>query len=477
VVRLKRTNPHSHEHVAAVRRVVQLAVFVCLVATASAGAAQTPDPLWTDGGVGRFGPDDPVTFGAFRELARDVSPAVVHIRVVVRIPGPSLVPGQGRAEGEGTGFIIHQDGYIVTNNHVIENASEIVVQLADSRQVPAVVVGTDPRTDLALIRVLVDYPLPIARLGDSASLEVGDWVVAIGNPFGLEMTVTAGIVSALGRRDIRPQNRDMLTNFIQTDASINPGNSGGPLVDINGHVVGVNTAVNRAANNIGFAIPIDMVKALLPQLATGSVERAWLGVRLDDLRGDDVAAYGLTRANAARVSEVIPGSPAAAAGLRVGDVILEFGGERIDEFRELPWLASVAGIGSVVPVLVLRDDARLTLDVTMGRLPGTNPATGGITDPASGRIHGLTVSDLSADLASELNVADGAGVVVLGVSSPSPAERAGLERGDVIVRIGDEEVSSAAALVESLRDLGDAESIQLQVRRGRATVFVFFSTE
>lgn len=459
---------------AAMRLPVSIVLVVALSTMAHAQTSSPPEPLWTNGGEGRFGPDDPVTFGAFRELAADASPGVVRLRVRIEAGG-GLVPGRDLGQGEGSGFVIHEDGYIVTNAHVIEDARSIEVEFADGRSFDGEVVGIDTRTDLALVLVDADEPLPIVALGDSESLRPGDWVVAIGAPFGLETSVTAGIVSALGRTNQAPEGRELYEDFIQTDAPINPGNSGGPLLDINGHVVGVNTAVNRSATGIGFAIPIDMVKAILPQLATGRVERSWIGVRLETLDGDSARAAGVEQREAARITAVIDGSPADVAGLAEGDVVVRFDGESVANSRELAWLASIAGVGRDVDVQVLRGGETVRLTVTPGRLSSTDDESPKPGD--SGTRLGVRVTDLTPERAEALGEADGSGVVVSSVVVDSAAERAGLSEGDVIIDVNGDAVATSDAFVEAVDELGVGDLVMLQVRRDGALVFVGFRIE
>lgn len=445
--------------------------FAILLLVQSTAHAQ----IWTDGGEGRFGPDDPLSFGAFAELAEDVSPAVVYLRVTVSTGGARL-PGVGEARGEGSGFVIHEDGLVVTNHHVVENARLISVVTMDGEEYSAEVVGTDPRTDIALVRMQdVDEPLPVALLGESSDLRVGDWVVAIGNPLGLEHSVTVGIVSALGRRDIRPEGRDLIEDFIQTDASINPGNSGGPLLDINGNVVGVNSAVNISANGIGFAIPIDMVKTLLPQLMEGEVVRSYLGVRTSVVPDEIRAELELAPGQGAYVVEVVEDAPADRAGLQRGDVIVEFGGSDIEESRELSWLASTAGVGAEVEVEVLRDGDQESLTVTMGRLPGSGSSTGpvGVNGPTF-EAFGTEVGNVTPDVANDLGVPDGVGVVVVSIDEGAAAARAGLQRRDVIVMVGEVDVASVEQFEAAVEPLEAGELVRLRVRRGSTTVFVAF---
>ena len=282
---------------------------------------------------------------SFAELASKTDPAVVFVKTIQakarRIVG----------EGQGTGFVFDPDGYILTNYHVIEGARDILVSFPDGKELRAEIVGRDPPTDVAVLRVK-ERGLSFVPLGDSDSTRVGDWVIAIGNPFGLAHTVSAGIVSAKGRtrEDVQlPGEASGDDPFIQTDASINPGNSGGPLIDLSGRVVGMNTAIRQQANSIGFAIPINMIKELLPHLrTTGRVDRSAIGVHVASVRNEDVERLGLPRRGGALVRHVIPGGPAAAAGLRPDDVIVAFEGVEVVSPEKLRWQASLAGVGRVV---------------------------------------------------------------------------------------------------------------------------------
>jgi serine protease Do len=320
-----------------------------------------------------------VTAGAPASLAPIVNAAnasVVTITTAVASTGGGMFFGRQsrQSKGLGTGFIVEPDGLIVTNNHVIEGADAVDVQLADEQVFAAKVVGADPVTDLALVRI-EGKGLPSLPLGDSAGVEVGDWVVAIGNPFGLSHTVSVGIVSAKGRtRDEVPIDQGGYYDFLQTDASINPGNSGGPLLDLSGRVVGVNTAIRGDAQGIGFAIPIDMVKQLLPLLKRdGRVKRSALGVSVRDLREVPPADRALLKlpesvARGVVVWEALPAGPAAAAGLASGDVIVAFEGQPVTRATELQWLASTAGIGKAVTLRLIRAGETFDLKVTLGAL-------------------------------------------------------------------------------------------------------------
>jgi serine protease Do len=315
---------------------------------------------------------------SFAPVAKAADPSVVTIYTVGEDEGRGLFARRGKssksAKGLGSGFIVQKDGVVVTNNHVIDGANEILVQLSDERRFPGRVAGRDPRTDIAVIRIDGAKDLVPLPFGDSDGLEVGDWVVAIGNPFGLSHTVSAGIVSAKGRgRDDVPLDPSGYYNFVQTDASINPGNSGGPLLNLKGQAVGMNTAIRGGgAQGIGFAIPINMVKQLLPPLLRdGHVTRSALGVRIRDVRElspEDKAHLKIGDEKGAVIEFVDPGGPADKAKLEVGDVIVGFDGQPVERGTLLQWLASTAGVGKNVKVRVVRAGAPFDLDVTLGEL-------------------------------------------------------------------------------------------------------------
>jgi serine protease Do len=308
---------------------------------------------------------------SFAPLVKRAKPSVVTVRAWVRRRnafGRDIV----EAEGVGTGFVYDAKGYLLTNHHVIENAAKIVVSFADHSETEAKVVGTDPPTDVAVLQI-DKQGLQAMPLGDSNALKVGDWVVAIGNPFGLEHTVSAGILSAKGRSrdDVKGLDPTGYFNFLQTDASINPGNSGGPLLNLSGQVVGINAAVRANANNIGFAIPIDMVVQLLPMLLRdGKVQRSAIGIWVEDVSGDEAKRLKLDRRRGARVAKVIPGQAAERAGLAVGDVILAFDSKPIADPNELRWLASIAGVNKAVPVRVARGERVFDIQVTLDEKSG-----------------------------------------------------------------------------------------------------------
>ena len=321
---------------------------------------------------------------SFASLTAQASPAVVHIKVVAvekavqpdpfgedaPFPGfhPPFPPGGFRRQGAGSGFIIRQDGVILTNNHVVEDAKDITVILTDKREYSAKVIGRDPKTDLAVLKIVPKGDLPVAQLGDSDALRVGDWVIAIGNPFGLSNTVTVGIVSAKGR----VIGAGPYDDFIQTDAAINPGNSGGPLFNSRGEVVGMNSAIfSQSGGNIGigFAIPINVAKQLLPELETnGSVTRGWLGVSIQQLTPELARSLGLSEARGALVADVTSSGPAEKGGMKRGDVIVSYDGKKIEDSAALPALVAATPVGKTVPVEVVRTGKSKTLAVTVSGL-------------------------------------------------------------------------------------------------------------
>ncbi len=306
---------------------------------------------------------------SFADIAAKADPAVVFVKTLTAARGSRRAVGQGL----GSGFVYDADGLILTNNHVVANAADIQVTFAtDGRELRAQVVGRDAPTDIAVLRVEAKG-LAFLPLGDSDQTRVGDWVLAIGNPFGLSHTVSAGIVSAKGRTrdDVKGLDSSGYYNFLQTDASINPGNSGGPLLNSAGQVVGINTAIRARANNIGFAIPINMVKELVPRLLKdGRVKRSAIGIVVASVTSDDIARLGLAGRSGALVREVKPGSAADRAGLADDDVILELDGKPIAGPERLRWLASVAGVGTGVSVKVARGKRQFDLKLTLGELPG-----------------------------------------------------------------------------------------------------------
>jgi serine protease Do len=384
---------------------------------------------------------------SFAPAVASAAPAVVHVKVtsVARSAFPGFGgPDGGVRQGSGSGFLIEPDGLILTNNHVVENAREITVTLKDGRELPAQVKGRDPKTDLAVIKI-EGGPFPVATLGDSEALSIGDWVIAIGNPFGLDNTVTAGIVSAKGRAI----GAGPYDEFIQTDAPINPGNSGGPLLDERGAVVGINTAIfSRSGGSIGigFAVPINMAKQLVPQLQKdGHVTRGWLGVTLQKLTPDLAETMKAEPGRGALVSAVTPDSPAAHAGVAPGDVIVRWDGTAVDEHASLPSLVASTPVGKTVAVEALRDGARRTFSITVAKMDDEPVAEAESETP--GRVRwGLGLQDLSPDDRKQLGLARNTGVGVANVAPGSPADEAGVEAGDVVLEVNRHTVASSDAV-------------------------------
>ena len=375
--------------------------------------------------------------------------------------GPEPSPGRS----VGSGFVVDPNGYILTNDHVVEDGQELSVKLSDGSEHRARVAGRDPKTDIALIKIDVDQQLPVVSLGDSDALEVGEWVLAIGNPFGLEHTVTSGIVSAKGRRI----GAGPYDNFIQTDASINPGNSGGPLINLRGEVVGVNTAIfSRGGGNIGigFAIPINLVKGLLSQLRDqGKVTRGWLGVVIQDVDAEMAEALGMSEARGALVANVAKGSPADAAGIQVGDVIVGFDGVPVKKSGELSLNVARTPVGTTVDVGVVRDKRRVSVQVEIGRLSDGET----VVTTEDGSELGLTVKEVTPE---SRGARSRDGVVVTAVEAGSPAERAGIRPGDVILEIDRKRVRGLADFREIVGELARGSGILFLVRREDTTIFL-----
>ena len=387
---------------------------------------------------------------AFEAVAAKVSKSVVTIRVEVpQQVGPSLFPfgfgaepRAGIALGTGSGVIIRPDGYILTNDHVVDHAARMEVHLQDGRKYQATLVGTDPASDLAVIRVKASG-LPAAKFASSQNARVGEWVMAIGSPFGLDYTVTTGVLSAKGRGGLRAGT---IEDYLQTDASINPGNSGGPLVDLRGRVLGINTMIIGRGTGIGFAIPGEIAERVASQLiAHGAVQRAWLGVAFQPLDPDLAAHLGAPNTSGALVSEVVVGGPADKAGLQVGDVIVAVDGEPLVHSRDLLHAVLRHKVGSKIQLSLQRDGKAQTAVVVAGLRPtdGQSPAAARASAPAGRSLDrfGLSIEPLTPDLARRLGYSGDGKVIVDGVTPGSPAARAGLQRGDVLLRADRKPVS------------------------------------
>ena len=437
----------------------------------------------------------PVTEGEhspFARLALEAGPSVVNVhtsKTVARqplpfpglplpdlfrdffgAPGPGGPPAPGPQQFSvpslGSGFVISEDGHILTNNHVVDGVDEVKVIFQDGSEAAASIVGQDPKTDLALIRVDEHEGLHPLPLGDSDAILPGDWVVAIGNPFGLDHTVTVGIVSAKGR-DIGQGPYD---DFIQTDAAINPGNSGGPLLNLRGEVIGINTAINAAANTIGFAVPINMAKEIVPQLRShGVVTRGWVGVTVQPVTSEIARVFDLPGTQGALVAQVTPDGPAARAGIERGDVIVSFEGEPIRELRELPRAVSRTPVGQKVTLEVIRDGKPRSFELEVGQLEEPAPAQSVARAPGAAARLGIDVQEITPPLRERLGLPEPGGVLIAGVAPGSPAAAAGLAEGDVILEVDRRPVASVGELSGALE--GGKGALFL-IRRGDATLFV-----
>ena len=450
----------------------------------------------------------PLASNIFVEIAKKQNPAVVNVSTKAkagtahknfRVPRPG--PGENKSpdpfrdfydrffgerpnqrpkRGMGSGFVIDKEGHILTNYHVIEGAGEIVVILDDNgteKEYTATLVGSDPKTDIALIKINRESgdnkDFPFLRLGSSENLEVGEWVVAIGNPFGLSHTVTVGVVSALGR-SIGAGPYD---EFIQTDASINPGNSGGPLINIEGDVIGINTAIisgNTGGNvGIGFAIPIDIAKGILKDLRErGTVTRGWLGVMIQKITPELAKSFGLSQSEGALVGDVIPDGPAAKGGVKRGDVIVMFDGQQVKDMEDLPKIVAATRPNSVVDVEVIRDGSRMTLSVSIELLEDSQETVVAKADPL-----GLQVQDITEGLAQSLKLESVEGVLVSDVTAGNAAAEAGIRRGDVISEMNRSIVKDMRDYQNLMASVQKGSSVLFLVKRGGSTIYIAVKVE
>ncbi len=438
----------------------------------------------------------------FTTLVEQASPAVVNISTKQKLPDRRVAAGQmpdleglppmfreffersipqqprggdrqREAQSLGSGFIISDDGYVLTNNHVVADADEIIVRLSDRSELQAKLVGTDPRTDVALLKV-EGKNLPTVKLGDSSKLKVGEWVLAIGSPFGFDHSVTKGIVSAKGRT----LPNDTYVPFIQTDVAINPGNSGGPLFNMNGEVVGINSQIfTRSGGFMGlsFAIPIDVAIDVSNQLKKdGKVSRGWLGVVIQEVNKDLAESFGLDKPAGALVAQVLENGPAAKGGLQVGDVILNLNGQPIIMSADLPHLVGGLKDGAKAKLEIIRNGKRQNLDVTIGALPDddqeVSASAGGGLERNSNRL-GVTVSDLTAEQKKTLDLKGG---VVIKEVQDGPAALIGLRPGDVISHLNNQAIGSAKEFAETAKELPKNRSVSMRVlRQGRASFITF----
>ena len=373
--------------------------------------------------------------------------------------------GDHKETSLGSGFIVDPSGLIITNNHVVEDADDIKVNMSDKKEYEAKILGRDPKTDLALIKIEGNGSFPYLKLGDSSAVRIGDWVVAIGNPFGLDQTVTSGILSARGRAI----GAGPYDDFLQTDASINPGNSGGPLLNLDGEVIGINTAMVRGGENIGFAIPANMAKSIVAQLRDkGKVVRGWLGVMIQKVTPELAKSFNLDTENGALVADVTPSSPADEAGLKRGDVIVKFNDRDIKEMSELPTVVADTPVGGTAKVTAIRDGKTKTFSVKIGELKDDEA---GPMAPAESNDLGLNVQDLTPEMAQRLGLSETEGVVITGMSDDSPAAGSGLKPGDLIVEINRESIKNVSDYNRVVRDVEKGETVLFLIKRGPNTLF------
>lgn len=455
--------------------------------------------------------------GSFADLVKQASPAVVHVAVekTTKVTTQYSSPyGQGSPfeysdpyeffrrfygdqmpeeydytqEGLGTGFIIDKEGYILTNNHVVEEADKITVTLSDKKEYEARIVGLDSKTDLALIKIDGAKDLKPLALGDSDKLEVGDWVVAIGNPFGLDNTVTAGIVSAKYRRNL---NSASYEDYIQTDAAINQGNSGGPLMNTDGEVIGINSSIYSQTGGsigIGFAIPINMAKNLLPQLKTGKVVRGYMGVYIQDITSDLKEKMGLKDTEGALIGDITKGGPADKAGLKAEDVIIAFDGKEVNDSDELRLIVSSTTVGKDVKVDVLREGEKKTFNLQVGELQETEETEDtqyygygsqgrGNRDQYQFNSLGFSVGEITSDRARQYSLTDNSGVVILQVQNNSPAYKAGLSAGMVILEVEREEITNVNQFNTKIDSFKAGDKILFKVKSGGVSMFLTLEVE
>ncbi len=426
---------------------------------------------------------------SFSNLSEMVSPSVVNIRTVKTVKGGGRVfrhffrgprgedpmedffrrffddedrQREFKQRSLGSGFFISKKGFIVTNNHVVENADKIQVILKSGKEYDAEIVGRDPNTDIALIKVTAKDDFPVVTLGNSAELKVGQWVVAIGSPFGLEHTVTAGIVSAKGR----VIGSGPYDDFIQTDASINPGNSGGPLIDMQGKVVGINTAIIAGGQGIGFAIPIDLAGGIIEQLqAHGSVTRGWLGVAIQNVTDEMAAYYGLKGQKGVLVTEVFPGDPADRAGVKAKDIITAVDSKKVETSRELTRMIAGISVGSKIKIDIWRDGKKKTLKVKIAKRDEDKIASrGGRNLPKEDSL-GIRVTQLTPEMANRFNHSEQSGVLVTRVEPDGAGDKAGVRAGDIVKEIDHADIRSVDDYKKAINKAKEGETIKMFIWR------------
>jgi len=436
--------------------------------------------------------ETPMIPANFTDLARMVRPGVVNIQVIKKVKnvdfGFRRFPGNPfgeqnpfgdffgpfsegntakgyKQQGVGSGFVMNKEGYILTNNHVVEDADQIKVKLPNGKEYDGKVVGRDPKTDLALVKINGASDLHPLQMGNSDDLKVGSWVVAVGSPFGLEQTVTAGIVSAKGR----VIGSGPYDNFVQTDASINPGNSGGPLINMRGEVVGINTAIIASGQGIGFAIPINMAREIASQLQeNGHVTRGWLGVSIQEVTPELAKSFGLKEKKGALVAQVVSGSPAEKAGIEQGDVIVEFDGKEIADSKDLPRIVASTPVGKAVTIKLSRNGKVLDQQVKVGEMEEKAEVA---KTPSTQKSLGISVQNLTPEIAKSLGLKKDTGVVVAGVEPESPAADAGIQAGDVIREVNRKPVKDVQDFIQKIEKAKDQNNVLLCLQRGQNNLF------
>lgn len=456
--------------------------------SARVGEGETKEMAWFDSRP-----------ASFADLADEVGGAVVNISTTKKIGSPNMgmrpprfgpqdpfddffdkffegMPRQREQHSLGSGFIVSNDGTILTNSHVVSQSDEVQVELSDGRKFKAEVVGMDERTDIAVIKIKGNGELPIVKLGDSDKMRAGDWVMAIGNPFGLEQTVTVGVISAMGRI----MSGGPLARFIQTDASINPGNSGGPLFNLKGEVIGINTMIYAGGQGIGFAIPISLAKNVMPQLLkSGKVERGWLGVYIQAITPELAKAFKLKTEDGALVAEVYQESPAAKAGFKSGDVIIEFNGKKVESPTDLSIAVGNTKAGVASKVKVVRGGKEEELEVTIGEYDQDAVAVGKDVPGAPGRgkadLLGLVVKQITPMEATRLDLpADFKGVVVQRVEPHSSSARSEVRSGDVLLEVNGKRIKTLEDYRAASKDIKEGDYVRMLIKRGAASIYLAF---
>ncbi|MHB8137440.1 MAG: Do family serine endopeptidase [Smithellaceae bacterium] len=424
-----------------------------------------PVPGWGPTPANASGKADAiVTAVSIPDLVEKLSPAVVNISTVRVIK--DRLGREVSQKGMGSGFIISGDGYIFTNNHVVDKAGKIKVKLADGKEYDAQIKGSDAATDLALIKITAPAKLPYAHMGDSDRARIGEGVFAIGNPLGLNHTVTAGIISAKGR----VIGAGPYDNFIQTDASINPGNSGGPLYNLAGEVVGINTAIIAQAQGIGFAIPINMAKSILGDLKTsGKITRGWLGVTAQDITDDLQKSLNLKDRKGVLVSDVLPGDAADQAGIKIGDVLLEIAGKPVTDNREMAQIVAPLHVGSKVNIKIFRNGKEMTLPIVIAERKAPQGQAPGST--MTERLD-MTVQEVTPEIARYLGMPGKTGVIITDVKAGGPADEAGLKPRDIILKINNIEITGLKEYLAAVSAGEKGDALLMLIRRGNANLFV-----